>query len=70
MSMAEESPTFSTVRMREGYDIGEVDEFLDQARAALGRAGAQGGEVIGDLAPLVEGGDATARPAGLQAVGG
>ena len=35
MCMAEESPTFSTVRMREGYDIGEVDEFLDQARAAL-----------------------------------
>ena len=35
MSMAEENPTFSTVRMREGYDIDEVDEFLDQARAAL-----------------------------------
>jgi DivIVA domain-containing protein len=35
MGMAEENPTFSTVRMREGYDIDEVDEFLDQARAAL-----------------------------------
>ena len=35
MGMAEEHPTFSTVRMREGYDIGEVEEFLDQARAAL-----------------------------------
>ena len=35
MGMAEENPRFSKVRMREGYDIGEVDEFLDQARAAL-----------------------------------
>jgi DivIVA domain-containing protein len=35
VSLADEEPTFSTVRMREGYDPAEVDEFVTQARAAL-----------------------------------
>jgi len=33
--------------MREGYDIGEVEEFLDQARAALGRARPAGLQAVG-----------------------
>jgi DivIVA domain-containing protein len=35
MSMAEEHPTSTTVRMREGYDMNEVDELLDRAPTAL-----------------------------------
>ncbi len=35
MSLSDEHPTFRTVRMREGYDRAEVDDFLEQARAAL-----------------------------------
>jgi DivIVA domain-containing protein len=33
MKMAEEPRTFSTVRMREGYDIGELDAYLDRLAA-------------------------------------
>jgi DivIVA domain-containing protein len=29
------APRFTVVRMREGYDISQVDEFLDQVSAAL-----------------------------------
>ena len=27
---------FTTVRLREGYDMGEVDQFLDEVEAELG----------------------------------
>jgi DivIVA domain-containing protein len=35
MRMAEEHRTFSPVRMREAYDIGEVEEFLDRLAEEL-----------------------------------
>jgi DivIVA domain-containing protein len=31
---------FSTRRLREGYDMGEVDDFLDEVRATVTRLGA------------------------------
>ena len=30
-------PTFTPVRLREGYDAAEVDAFLDEVEPALGR---------------------------------
>jgi DivIVA domain-containing protein len=43
MSLSDEDPTFRTVRMREGYDTGEVDDYLDRLAGELRRR-----EVPGD----------------------
>lgn len=57
---------FTPVRLREGYDMGEVDQFLDEVEAELERltlendelrakvAAASSGEVTGRIAPAAE----------------
>lgn len=48
--------TFQTVRFKEGYDVDEVDDFLDQVTEtveALGRQAVAGGQATQTLGPDV-----------------
>ena len=48
--------TFQTVRFKEGYDVDEVDDFLDQVTEtveALGRQAVAGGQATQSLGPDV-----------------
>ena len=50
--------TFTTVRFKEGYDVDEVDDFLDQVTEtveALGRQAVQSGQSTQSLGPDVTG---------------
>jgi DivIVA domain-containing protein len=53
---------FTTVRLREGYDMTEVDQFLDEVEAELRRLNGENGELRARLG-LSGGGDATSSPA-------
>jgi DivIVA domain-containing protein len=54
---------FTPVRLREGYDMGEVDQFLDEVEAELGRLTKENEDLRAKLS-AVQSGDATvAAPA-------
>ena len=47
---------FTTVRLREGYDMQEVDEFLDEVEAELTRMHRENDELRQKLAAVTRGG--------------
>jgi len=47
---------FTPVRLREGYDMGEVDQFLDEVEAELGRLTAENDDLRAKLAAAQSGG--------------
>jgi DivIVA domain-containing protein len=47
---------FTPVRLREGYDMGEVDQFLDEVEAELARLTAENDELRAKLAAAQSGG--------------
>ena len=60
---------FTTVRLREGYDMQEVDEFLDEVEAELSRMYRENEELRDKLAAVTRGGalvSAAGTPSGPQ----
>lgn len=55
---------FTPVRLREGYDMGEVDQFLDEVEAELARLTRENDDL---RAQLAAGGHAPAAPAAVTA---
>ena len=65
---------FTPVRLREGYDMGEVDQFLDEVESELARllkenedlrsklAAAQGGAPVAETAPAQQEAEAAGKP--------
>src|SRR3954454_13269656 len=51
---------FTPVRLREGYDMGEVDQFLDEIEAELARLTRENEELRRKLGGAQQGGGATA----------
>ncbi|MEZ0580970.1 DivIVA domain-containing protein [Nocardioides sp. MH1] len=51
---------FTPVRLREGYDMGEVDQFLDEVEAELARLNAENDELRAKLAAAQSGGQSSA----------
>ena len=51
---------FTPVRLREGYDMGEVDQFLDEVEAELARLTRENEELRSKLTAAQQGGGATA----------
>ena len=49
---------FTPVRLREGYDMGEVDQFLDEVEAELARLTTENDELRAKLAAVQSGADA------------
>src|SRR5215217_7155427 len=47
---------FTPVRLREGYDMGEVDQFLDEVEAELARLTKENDELRSKLASAQQGG--------------
>src|SRR5919112_363373 len=47
---------FTPVRLREGYDMGEVDQFLDEVEAELARLTKENDELRSKLAAAQQGG--------------
>ncbi len=59
---------FTPVRLREGYDMGEVDQFLDEVEAELARLNKENDELRAKLsAAQAEGGAAIPPPAEVEA---
>jgi DivIVA domain-containing protein len=56
---------FTPVRLREGYDMGEVDQFLDEVEAELARLTAENDELRAKLA-AAQSGSASFEPAPTQ----
>ena len=56
---------FTPVRLREGYDMGEVDQFLDEVEAELGRLIKENDELRAKLQAAQKGGVAPAAPVPL-----
>jgi DivIVA domain-containing protein len=54
---------FTPVRLREGYDMGEVDQFLDEVEAELARLTAENDELRAKLAAAQSGGGPSYEPA-------
>ena len=54
---------FTPVRLREGYDMGEVDQFLDEVEAELARLTKDNEDLRAKLAAAQSGGDSSAAPA-------
>jgi DivIVA domain-containing protein len=54
---------FTPVRLREGYDMGEVDQFLDEVEAELGRLTKENDELRAKLAAAQAGGTVAFEPA-------
>ena len=54
--------TFTPVRLREGYDMAEVDQFLDEVEVELSRLQAENEDLGSKLATATS---ATSRPAGV-----
>jgi len=52
---------FTPVRLREGYDMGEVDQFLDEVEAELARLTRENDDLRGKLSAAQKGGGATAH---------
>jgi DivIVA domain-containing protein len=53
---------FTPVRLREGYDMGEVDQFLDEVEAELARLTRENDDLRGKLSPGQGNGAAPAAP--------
>jgi DivIVA domain-containing protein len=54
---------FTPVRLREGYDMGEVDQFLDEVEAELARLTKENEDLRARLASAQTGGDTGQQPA-------
>ena len=54
---------FTPVRLREGYDMGEVDQFLDEVEAELDRLNKENDDLRNKLATAQRGGGETSAPA-------
>ena len=54
---------FTPVRLREGYDMGEVDQFLDEVEAELARLTKENDDLRSKLSAAQSGGGASAAPA-------
>src|SRR5690348_15501140 len=54
---------FTPVRLREGYDMGEVDQFLDEVEAELARLTRENDDLRSKLAAAQQGGAAPAPAA-------
>src|SRR3954451_2693399 len=54
---------FTPVRLREGYDMGEVDQFLDEVEAELERLNKENDDLRNKLAAAQRGGAETGAPA-------
>ena len=52
---------FTPVRLREGYDMGEVDQFLDEVEAELARLTRENDDLRSKLASAQQGGTAAAQ---------
>ncbi|KAA1429006.1 DivIVA domain-containing protein [Nocardioides antri] len=59
---------FTPVRLREGYDMGEVDQFLDEVEAELARLTAENDELRAKLAAAQSGSPTTDTSPALAAV--
>jgi DivIVA domain-containing protein len=57
---------FTTVRLREGYDMQEVDEFLDEVEAELSRMQRENDELRDKLSAVTRGGGVAASAEPLQ----
>jgi DivIVA domain-containing protein len=53
---------FTPVRLREGYDMGEVDQFLDEVEAELARLTKENDDLRSKLAAAQSGGSSTPAP--------
>jgi DivIVA domain-containing protein len=53
---------FTPVRLREGYDMGEVDQFLDEVEAELARLTRENEELRSKLSAAQQGGGSTTAP--------
>ena len=58
---------FTPVRLREGYDMGEVDQFLDEVEAELARLTKENEDLRARLASAQSGGDTGQQPAAAAA---
>ncbi|TDD97748.1 DivIVA domain-containing protein [Jiangella asiatica] len=58
---------FTTVRLREGYDMQEVDEFLDEVEAELARMQRENDELRDKLSAVTRGGGLAASAEPIQA---
>ena len=54
---------FTPVRLREGYDMGEVDQFLDEVEAELARLTKENDDLRSKLSAAQAGGGSTPAPA-------
>lgn len=54
---------FTPVRLREGYDMGEVDQFLDEVEAELARLTKENDDLRSKLSAAQSGGPSTSAPA-------
>jgi DivIVA domain-containing protein len=54
---------FTPVRLREGYDMGEVDQFLDEVESELARLNQENDELRSKLSTAQKGGAAAPAPA-------
>ncbi|MFC6694422.1 DivIVA domain-containing protein [Nocardioides daphniae] len=59
---------FTPVRLREGYDMGEVDQFLDEVEAELARLTKENDDLRAKLAAAQNAAPATPTPYAIQAV--
>src|SRR6476661_2943322 len=57
---------FTPVRLREGYDMGEVDQFLDEVEAELARLTRENEDLRSKLSAAQQGGGSTPAPAPVQ----
>ncbi len=57
---------FTPVRLREGYDMGEVDQFLDEVEAELARLTRENEDLRSKLSAAQQGGGAAPTPAPVQ----
>jgi DivIVA domain-containing protein len=54
--------TFTPVRLREGYDMGEVDQFLDDVEVELTRLLTENADLRAQLTPATPNGGASVQP--------
>jgi DivIVA domain-containing protein len=57
---------FTPVRLREGYDMGEVDQFLDEVEAELARLTRENEDLRSKLSAAQQSGGSTPAPAPVQ----
>ena len=58
---------FTPVRLREGYDMGEVDQFLDEVESELSRLTRENDDLRSKLSSAQQGGSTAAAPAPVAA---